>query len=202
MLKELENLINFIQTEYIVFNEKWQQSMYYSRINLKNNSVYKLVNNEKLLNSIFNYREFINENNIQLLMDFKQYNTDRAKINIRTKTKNSIEFKIDRYIQEHENGEVPISKCLNDLFGIRIICSEELRYEDIKKFIEQKYSKLKCINSSKKEYIATHIYFKQDNFSFPWELQIWNEKDEISNIISHEKYKQGYVKWEEERREN
>ena len=201
MLKEVEDLIYFIQNEYISFNEKWQQSIYYSKINLKNNLVYKLVDNEELLNCIFNYREFINENNIQLLMDFKEYN-NKAKINVRTKTKNSIEFKIDRYIKEHENGEIPISKCLNDLFGIRIICDENIKFEEIKRFIEQKYPILKCINSSKKECIATHIYFKQDNLSFPWELQIWNKEDEISNIISHEKYKQGYVKWEEERRQN
>lgn len=32
MLKELDKLINFIQTEYIEFNEKWQNSSYYSKI--------------------------------------------------------------------------------------------------------------------------------------------------------------------------
>lgn len=47
-----------------------------------------------MLETIFNYREFINENNIQLLMDFKQFNSEISKVNIRTKTKNSIEFKI------------------------------------------------------------------------------------------------------------
>ena len=31
------------------------------------------------------------ENNIQLLMDFKQFNSEISKVNIRTKTKNSIE---------------------------------------------------------------------------------------------------------------
>lgn len=35
MLEELDNLINFIQTEYIDFTEKWEQSDYYSKINLK-----------------------------------------------------------------------------------------------------------------------------------------------------------------------
>jgi hypothetical protein len=46
------------------------------------------------------------------------------------------------------------------------------------------------------KYIATHVYFKKDNFSFPWELQIWNKKDEEENILSHKMYKQHYIKWE------
>ena len=198
MLNELENLINFIQKEYIEFNEKWQKSNFYTKINLKNNLVCDLIENEQMLNIIFNYREFINKNNIQLLMDFKQFNNEKAKVNIRAKTKNSIEYKIKNYISKDENGEIPINKCLNDLFGIRIICSEEITNEQIETMIRNKFKELKCIDSSKKEYKATHIYFKQDNFNFQWELQVWNKTDEINNINSHEKYKQDYVKWEKE----
>lgn len=198
MIKELERLISFIQKEYIEFNEKWQNSNYYSKINLKNNLVCDLLENEEILNTIFNYREFINENNIQLLMDFKQFNNDEAKVNIRAKTKNSIEYKIKNYILNHENGQIPINKCINDLFGIRIICTEEITNKQITELVESKFKNLKCIDSSKQEYKATHIYFKQDNFNFQWELQVWNKVDEINNINSHEKYKQDYVKWEQE----
>ena len=140
MFEELKRLINFIQVEYIEFNKKWQNSIYYSKINLKDNLVINLVDNEALLSSVFNYREFINENNIQLLMDFKQFNTENSKVNIRTKTKNSIEYKIENYIKNHEHGIIPINKCLNDLFGIRIICKENLYYDDILKMINENYS--------------------------------------------------------------
>lgn len=198
MFEELDKLINFIQKEYIEFNEEWQKSNYYYKFNLKNNLVCDLLNNEMILETIFNYREFINENNIQLLMDFKQFNSEISKVNIRTKTKNSIEFKIKNYNDNHENGKIPIEKCLNDLFGIRIICSQKFNYDEIVNFIKEKHKKLKCIDSSKKDYKATHIYFKQDNFNFQWELQIWNKEDEINNINSHEKYKQDYAKWEKE----
>ena len=132
MLEELEKLIKFIQTEYIQFNKKWQNSDYYTKINLKDNLVINLSENEEILNAVFNYREFINENNIQLLMDFKQFNTNSAKINIRTKAKNSIEYKIKNYIENHENGKVPINKCLNDLFGVRIICTEKIENPKVK----------------------------------------------------------------------
>ncbi len=200
MLEDLDKLISFVKKEYKVLNLKWEKSNYYTEINLKNNKVLNLLNNEKILHTIFNYREFINEHNIQLVNDFKQFNNEKVKINTRTKTKNSIEFKMKNYIQNHEDGKVSINKCFNDIFGIRIICLEELTYEQISKFMNYKYRDLKCINSSKQEYKATHIYFKQDNYKFQWELQIWNKKDEINNINSHEKYKQEYIKWEKENR--
>lgn len=198
MLDELENLISFIQNEYIQFNEKWQSSDYYFKFDLKNNLIVDLSENEQMLNTIFNYREFINENNIQLLLDFKRFNTKNAKVNIRTKAKNSIEYKIKNYIENHENGKIPINKCLNDLFGIRIICAEKMGYAQITELIKYKFKNLKCIDSSKQDYKATHIYFRQGNFNFQWELQVWNREDEMNNINSHEKYKQDYIKWEKE----
>lgn len=198
MLEELDKLINFIQTEYIQLTSKWEQSDYYTKINLKNNQVCDLLENKLILDTIVNYREFINQNNIQLLMDFKKFNSENATVNIRTKAKNSIEFKIENYIKNHENGKVPISKCFNDLFGIRIICSEELSSDEVLKLINTKYDNLKCIDSTKNDYKATHIYFKKDNYAFQWELQVWNKLDEANNIISHEKYKQDYVRWENE----
>lgn len=198
MLEELDKLINFIQTEYIQLTSKWEQSEYYTKINLKSNQVCDLLENKLILDTIVNYREFINQNNIQLLMDFKKFNSQKATVNIRTKAKNSIEFKIENYIKNHENGKVPISKCFNDLFGIRIICAEELSFDEVLELINTKYNNLKCIDSSKNDYKATHIYFKKDNYAFQWELQVWNKLDEVNNINSHEKYKQDYVKWENE----
>lgn len=198
MLDELDKLINFIQTEYIQLTNKWEQSDYYTKINLKNNQVCDLVDNKLILDTIVNYREFINQNNIQLLMDFKKFNSENATVNIRTKAKNSIEFKIENYIKNHENGNVPISKCFNDLFGIRIICGKELSFDEVLELINGKYNNLKCIDSTKNDYKATHIYFKKDNYAFRWELQVWNKIDEVNNIISHEKYKQDYVRWENE----
>lgn len=195
MLEELEKLIKFIIQEHNEFNKLWIASDYYSEINLRKKTISNL-SEDNSLNIIFNYREFINEKNARLIIDFMHFNTTKAKVNVRTKTRNSIEYKKENYIANHNNGEIPINKCFNDLFGIRIICMEELKKEQVMNFIEKKYNKIKCIDSSKGEYKAIHIYFKENNFSFPWELQIWNKSDEKANIISHEKYKQDYVKWE------
>lgn len=196
MLKELYELVNFIQKEYFEFNEKWKESNYYYNINLRKNEVCDLLDDEEMLNIIFNYREFINVNNVQLIIDFQRFNSDKSKVSTRVKAKNSIEDKITRYTKglEHGNGKIQINKCLNDLFGIRIVMEYDFKFEEILNLVEKNYDNLKCRDASNRGYKATHIYFKQDNF----ELQIWNKKDEINNIISHEKYKQDYVKWERE----
>ena len=87
MIEELENLIEFIQKEYREITEKCENSIYYSKINWKNTLVFNLLENKELLDAIICYRDFINENIIQLLMDFKQFNTDTAKVNIRAKAR-------------------------------------------------------------------------------------------------------------------
>lgn len=44
-------------------------------------------------------------------------------------------------------------------------------------------------------YIGIHIYFKNaSNFYYPWELQIWDEKDAENNIKSHQDFKRSFVK--------
>ena len=117
MLEELDLLINFLQTEYLNFNRKWLQSSQYEKINSKNNKVCDLNNNKLILNTIFNYREFINKNNILLLLlELQSFESEKARINTRVKLKNSIQYKIENYIKNHNNGEIPINKCLNDLF--------------------------------------------------------------------------------------
>ncbi len=45
------------------------------------------------------------------------------------------------------------------------------------------------------------MYFKEDNYSFQWELQIWNDCDVDGNFASHKKYKQEYTTWEKESKE-
>ena len=47
---------------------------------------------------------------------------------------------------------------------------------------------------NKEGYKGLHIDFKnKNNFYFPWELQIWDEKDIKYNIQNHEKFKRNFV---------
>lgn len=199
MLEDLDKLINFIEKEYNKLFEEWKNNRQYVSINQKKKLVKDINNDESILNTILDYRIFLNANNLNLKMGFNQLNLN-SEVNTRVKSQNSIEYKINNYMTvKHEYGEIPINKCLNDLYGVRIIFSQSVRFEDIKEFLENKYSnKFKCYDASKGDYRATHIYFTRNNYSFQWELQVWNRENEKSNLISHQQYKQDYTRWEQE----
>lgn len=199
MLDELENLIAFISSEYGRLYDKWKKSSLYIPINQKSKLVKNIVEDDSIYNSILNYRQFINENHLEFKMAMDKLNLS-SQVNSRVKAQNSIEFKLENYMSsKHNFGEGPINKCFNDLYGIRIIFNKSVTHKEIENFIKKRFGNdLKCIDSSKGEYVATHIYFKIDNFSYQWELQVWNKENEKNNILSHEKYKQDYTKWEKE----
>lgn len=199
MLNELDILLDSINKQYKDLYSKWKQSNVYVEINQKKNLVKDIRNDNEILKTILDYRLFLNENHLDIKMAFDKLNL-QSEINSRVKAQNSIEFKLNNYITEkHENGEVALNKCLNDLYGIRIIFKDDVEYNVIKKFIDEKYNgKVKCYDASKGDYVATHMYFKENKYSFQWELQIWDIAHYKSNIISHEQYKQSYTKWEEE----
>ncbi len=50
MYEELDKLIEFIEKEYKYINEKWQNSLYYDKINMKNNLVRDVLNDQRILN--------------------------------------------------------------------------------------------------------------------------------------------------------
>lgn len=117
----------------------------------------------------------------------------------RVKHINSVQQKLETYLQK-ENGEIPISKCLNDLFGARYIYEGSTSLEQVKEILSQNSYTMKCRDSTKNGYKGIHIYFNISNTTFQWELQIWNQADSIGNIESHKYYKQDYSKWEPEQK--
>ena len=197
MLDDLDKLVTFIIVEYNRLYKEWLKSDLYISINQKKNLVEDIKSNSLILNAILNYRTFINKNHLDLKLSFNKLKLE-SEVTSRVKAQNSIEYKMHNYMSEkHGYGKVPLNKCFNDLYGIRIIFKEHVEFNDIKNFIEDRYDgKLKCNDSSKGDYAATHIYFKNGNDSFQWELQVWDKEHEKSNIISHEHYKQDYTKWE------
>ncbi|MBQ5995465.1 MAG: hypothetical protein IJL63_06390 [Clostridia bacterium] len=172
-------------------------------MNLKKKYVSHIDLNGEIYKSVNEYTKFLNGKCL-ILADELNNQMKESYITSRVKSQNSIEAKIQGYrsTEGHEYGKVPIIKCLNDLFGVRIILKTPLTFEEIYGFISDKYGKkYKCIDSSKYEYKATHLYLKKDNTTFPWELQIWNDCDRASNFASHKKYKQAYTNWEKENKE-
>lgn len=197
---ELKELIDYIQSVYSVVTDVWLQNAS-EKIHLKKTQVCDIDADGSIYQSIMEYVQLLNERSADITL--KLSSVCSCQVTARVKTQNSIEYKIQNYkTDRHECGKVPINKCFNDLFGVRIILDTPLNFEDVRMFIEETYQgKYRCIDSSKLDYKATHLYFRENNYSFPWELQIWNRCDVESNFASHKKYKQEYTTWEKESKE-
>lgn len=121
---------------------------------------------------------------------------DCYNIRVRAKQQYSILAKLQKYIEKKEKGKMPICKCLNDLFGARYICNENMDYLEIfsqLNTIFENDNMVRIVKSFHGSYTAVHLYIQEENSTFPWELQIWKQEDEISNENSHKKYKQEYA---------
>jgi hypothetical protein len=195
----LFSLISRIKKFHKLVSDEWSKEEMGKRINTKKILVCDVYENKALLKPILAYKSFLDKN-IPCLW-FSDLRGMGLKVETRVKTQNSIESKIAEYTKNKSEGKIPLKKCLNDIMGIRVIVDEIiflLAYKGVLHRIEKENMGLKCINSSKNEYVATHIYFKtEDNYSFQWELQMWNRTHEQINRDAHKRYKQKYTKWEE-----
>ena len=196
--KILKDIIVFIQNKYNEISNEWENSREYISLNMQKYQVKDIYNDEKILTYIFNYRNFINDRAIKITSSIYSLHRNNI-IQCRVKALNSIQYKIENYNNNHEDGKISIRKCLNDIYGIRLIFEEDINFENIIEFIKEEFPQLKCIYAKRGEYQAIHIYFgNEDNKKFQWELQLWDKLHEESNYLSHAKHKQGYTKWENE----
>ena len=198
---KINELIREITNVHSDLCDEWIRYAKDNRLELFNQKAKKVVDIEKdrLMPVITRYTQFLRERSEITQFDY----SDRGFIvNSRIKNINCIEEKYDEYLNARkEKGEVSINKCFNDLFGIRaIIDCDSLTHDYLKSnmarddlLLEEKDT----INRKTKiTYKATHIYFKRDNISFRWELQIWKQCDERSNQKSHERHRYKYTEWE------
>lgn len=197
---ELKNLIDYIQTVHAEITDEWLQGASV-KINLKKAQVSDIDIDGAIYKSIMEYVQLLNERSANIILRLSSVCS--CQVTARVKAQNSIEYKIQNYkTDRHEFGKVPINKCINDLLGVRIILESPLTFDEIHAFVEKIYQgRYRCIDSSKLDYKAVHLYFRVNNQSFPWELQIWNRCDVESNFDSHKKYKQEYTTWEKESKE-
>ena len=196
-MNELEILILCVSEENNRINEIWKKHPHYKDLNMSKNLVCDLYNDPEKLSTIFIYRNFILDSNFNPSLLFSDLNLNN-KVFSRIKTINSIQYKIENYYKNHQQGKIPINKCLNDLIGIRIILEEDVTLSQISEWIKKEFPELKVIPAYRNEYKAIHVYFgKGNSYLFQWELQIWLKKDSSTNLASHREYKQEYVKWEQ-----
>lgn len=116
---ELKDLIDYIQTVYTGITNEWLHGES-AKINLKKSQVSDIDVDGTIYKSIVEYVQLLNERSagITLQLSF----VCSCQVTARVKAQNSIEYKIQNYkTDRHEYGKIPINKCVNDLFGVRII---------------------------------------------------------------------------------
>lgn len=183
-------------------HEEWLECMAEGKIyHMKNTRMRDVLADEELHGYILSYRRFLlKEMGKGRLPVFE----DMPNLSLRIKTQNSLEYKIRKYgAGVKERGTVSLANCLNDLYGLRIILDEDVSYDEFKAHIAP--LGLKCIDSSKGDYKAVHMYinspsYEGRNYVFLWELQIWLRREAAGNYISHTRDKEYYTCWEQEYR--
>lgn len=185
MLEKVERLISEINRIHLSYSKDYFETGKVEKINLKH--TFAKIPTQPILSYRLNLHESIND----YLM---RANVGDIRYVYRVKTSESILDKIERFKKRREG--YPVNSILNDIFGARmILTSEEIAQvmERLDDWQEQ-YGLKNWYLRDKDDYVGIHIYFKnKSNFYYPWELQLWDEKDVESNIASHVKYKRRFV---------
>ena len=198
--------MNTISTEHIKFTGKWIANLKGNHYNLKKTRVSDVCSSNE-----HNMDDFIDKDFLKYLNQYKSNLVDLYAnvvlnlvgdgilINGRVKNDDSILLKLHRKRFE-DGGKFALNKYLNDLLGFRIIDTD---YEKNIELVDQlalksKQEGMRLLHKPREngDYRGYHIYFQgKDSKSFPVELQIWNAKNEQSNLTSHETYKKDYAFW-------
>jgi len=180
-VKKLATAINNIHLRY---SQDYFESGKVDKVNLSKT----FVPIEHILRYRLNLHESINDYLIE-------HDLDNITYYYRVKTSESILDKIERYSQNAD--KYPVNNWMNDIFGARMILSSE-EIVQIQEMLDDWQDELGLKNwyfRDKDDYRGLHVYFKnKSNFYFPWELQLWDERDIELNIRTHQLHKRNFVK--------
>lgn len=195
-IENILQIVGILKKMQHQLNEEWKKSNYPVR-NLKRIYISEVWTPTSDVNSEFSIEmgAYSNPANKYSLIT-EMAIPDCYNIRVRAKQQYSILSKLQKYIEKKEKGKMAICKCLNDLFGARYICNENMDYLEIfsqLNTIFENDNMVRIVKSFHGSYTAVHLYIQEENSTFPWELQIWKQEDEISNENSHKKYKQEYA---------
>lgn len=201
MDEKLRDQIVGFQEAYNAFENCWLDYIHRQNvevINFKRKRIKELdISNTSgldLMLYIFLFRSYIAQN---LPSSVTMYLDSIGIRRSRVKEKISLMQKIYKNIDYDKNGSsyIYITRCVNDVFGARIIVDN---IADTKALIDElmlAFPKLRVTNANKSTgYKAIHLYTNPSKGCLPWELQIWQACDEISNTALHAEYKRDYIK--------
>lgn len=186
MIEKVERLIAEINKLHFQYSMDYFETGKVEKVNLKH--TFAKVPTEHVLRYRLNLHESIND--YLMTSDTKDIN-----FYYRVKTAESILDKIERFKERSEG--YPVNSILNDIFGARMILTSA-QLEQVMDSLDDWQETFGLKNwylRDKDGYTGIHIYFKnKSNFYYPWELQLWDEKDVERNIVSHRLYKRDFVK--------
>ncbi|GHU43594.1 GTP pyrophosphokinase [Clostridia bacterium] len=183
-IRQVEQIICEINRIHQEFSADYFETGRVEKLNLSR--TISNISHEHIYNYRLNLHESINDYLMGAEIEIKYF--------YRVKTRESIDDKIGRY-KTGEN-QYPVNNWLNDIFGARIVLTAD-ELENVRLRLEEWQDEF-CLKNwyfrEKEGYRGLHVYFKnKSNFYFPWELQIWDEKDVRTNIESHERLKRRFV---------
>ena len=184
-IQKTERLIREINRIHAQYSQDYFETGKVQKLNLSH--TLKNVPVEHILSYRLNLHEAIN--------DYLAFADTRGiDFFYRVKTAESIHDKISRYLAR--DNQYPVNNILNDIFGARVILPSDSVTEIIGRLDSWKagYGLKNWYLRDTEGYIGIHVYFKNgSNFYYPWELQVWDEKDAKANIESHMAYKRLFV---------
>ena len=185
-LQKTERLIREINRLHAQYSQDYFETGKVRKINLSR--TLKTVPTEHILSYRLNLHEAVN--------DYLAFADTRGiDFFYRVKTAESIHDKISRYLAR--GTQYPANNILNDIFGARLIWPSETVAGILEGLDDWKteYGLKNWYLRDAGGYISIHIYFKNSsNFYYPWELQVWDEKDAKANIENHMMCKRNFVR--------
>ncbi|MBU3197664.1 hypothetical protein KPL26_13585 [Clostridium algidicarnis] len=151
-------------TEYLL-----QELSCQSRLDRSLKNTLRKFNKNDLINEILDIKEFYESTHL----------LDDVRFSYRIKSLQSCMLKYDKYYPNIE-----VSKCYNDLLGIRIIVSDynEILNQDLSIFrvADMRNGKVKDDG-----YRGIHLYYQRSNRHYPIEIQVNSKKDRKLNDWLH-----------------
>lgn len=189
----LSKLIDTISEEYLYFSQKFIQKVNMSKYNLRKLNIGNIMRDDYFLHELIpGYLKFSAILMEKIEYDFLDYLLD-FDFSYRVKSQKTTYDKIRQYsYREKSLGGISVNKSLNDLVGFRIILADiEKNLDGIRDLLTLKCDDKKLfrfIDCDVGGYHAIHCYFKINNYSFPWELQIWDSANKADNFFAHEEH--------------
>lgn len=190
---ELKEVICIVDQAYVSltndFFDKYPCTMNFNKLQLS-----EAIKSNVFITTSLNYMKFMSDNSFCDEM-VKLYSLD---VRRRVKTIDSLHNKMEQYLANSNiQGKVIINKSINDLIGVRFLVKDlndhlddyidflkYLKNNNIITDIYRPYIK----NKDTSRYIGLHVYLKDNNHHFPWEIQLWDPRSVEDNYSEHDKH--------------